>query len=72
MTSMKPEALLSLLLVLALPTAATAQTAERSIAVDGQAVIEVEPDSATLRLGVQSRQTDLDCARSRVVDVTRA
>ena len=69
---MKPEALLSLLLVLALPTAATAQTAERSIAVDGQAVIEVEPDSATLRLGVQSRQTDLDSARSRVVDVTRA
>ena len=69
---MKSEKWLSLLLTLALPIAAAAQSNDRSIAVDGQAVIEVEPDSATLRLGVQSRQADLESARSRVIDVTRA
>ena len=69
---MRIGASLSLLLALALPLGALAQSSERTIAVDGHASIDVEPDSATLRFGVQSRQPDLDAARERVIEVSRA
>ena len=69
---MKLSASLPLLVALVFPLAAQAQSNDRSIAVNGYASIEVEPDSATLRLGVQSRQPDLNTARSRVIEISRA
>lgn len=66
------RASITLLLALTLPLGALAQSANRTIAVDGRASIDVEPDSATLRFGVQSRQPDLDAARERVIEVSRA
>ncbi len=69
---MRLKASLSLLFALVVPLAALGQSNARSIAVDGYASIETEPNSATLSLGVQSRQPDLDAARTRVIEVSRA
>jgi uncharacterized protein YggE len=48
-----------------------AQEGGRYVAVDGQASIRVAPDMATLQLGAQARDIDLEAARSRVLTVTR-
>ncbi len=40
----------------------------RRIAVNGSATVSVAPDRATLSLGVQARNADLDIAREEVVD----
>ncbi len=64
---------MSLILLLAplLIQAALADDAARTVTVDGQAFMTVQPDRAVLNLGVFIRERDLDSAREQTNGITR-
>lgn len=48
-----------------------AESPDRFVSVDGHATMTVEPDIATIRMGISARAADVDSARREVVDGTR-
>lgn len=68
---MKSCAILLAIPVLFSAPSVVAQEPDRYVSVDGQATITVEPDIATIRMGVTERAADVDTARREVVNGTR-
>lgn len=68
---MKSLALPFIVTLLCNAPALAAEEPDRYVSVDGHATVAVEPDVATIHMGISERAADVDTARREVVNSTR-